>query len=103
MLRYGQQYVDAGAEYFEHQYHQRALHTARRRAAQLGYQLVPIADVKTLDIQHMQKALTQMNVKLQHVIRDITGKTGMDIIEAIVGGERDPRTLAPHRSDLVTA
>ena len=35
-------------------------------------------------IQHMQKALTQMNVKLQHVIRDITGKTGMDIIEAIV-------------------
>ena len=35
-------------------------------------------------IQHMQKALTQMNVKLQHVISDITGKTGMDIIEAIV-------------------
>ena len=34
-------------------------------------------------VQHMQKALTQMNVKLQHVIRDITGKTGMDIIEAI--------------------
>ena len=45
-------------------------------------------------IQHMQKALTQMNVKLQHVIRDITGKTGMDIIEAIAGGERTPRTLA---------
>ena len=37
-------------------------------------------------IQHMQKALTQMNVKLQHVISDITGKTGMEIIEAIVGG-----------------
>ena len=36
-------------------------------------------------IQHMQKALTQMNVKLQHVISNITGKTGMDIIEAIVG------------------
>ena len=48
-------------------------------------------------IQHMQKALTQMNVKLQHVIADITGKTGktgMDIIEAIAGGERNPRTLA---------
>ena len=45
-------------------------------------------------IQHMQQALTQMNVKLQHVIRDITGKTGMGIIEAIAGGERDPRTLA---------
>ena len=42
-------------------------------------------------IQHMQKALTQMNVKLQHVISDITGRTGTDIIEAIVGGQRDPR------------
>ena len=52
MLRYGQQYVDAGAEYYEHQYHQRALHTARRRAAQLGYQLVPITDVQTLDVPH---------------------------------------------------
>ena len=45
-------------------------------------------------VQHMQKALTQMNVKLQHVISDITGKTGMDIIEAIVKGERNPRRLA---------
>ena len=45
-------------------------------------------------VQHMQKALTQMNVKLQHVISDITGKTGMDIIEAIVRGERNPRRLA---------
>ena len=45
-------------------------------------------------VQHLQKALTQMNVKLQHVIRDLTGKTGMDIIEAIAGGERDPRKLA---------
>ena len=45
-------------------------------------------------VQHMQKALTQMNVKLHHVIRDITGKTGMDIIEAIVQGERNPRRLA---------
>ena len=42
-------------------------------------------------IQHMQKALTQMNVKLQHVISNITGKTGMRIIEALVRGERDPR------------
>ena len=49
-------------------------------------------------IQHMQKALTQMNVKLHHVISDITGKTGMDIIEAIVGGERDPDKLAKLRN-----
>ena len=45
-------------------------------------------------IQHMQKALTQMNVKLQHVISDITGKTGTQIIEAIVKGEQDPGKLA---------
>ena len=50
MLRYGQRYVDAGAEYYELQYQKRALHTARRRAAQLGYQLVPISDVQTLDM-----------------------------------------------------
>ena len=48
-------------------------------------------------IQHMQKALTQMNLKLQHVISNITGKTGMDIIEAIVAGERDPWKLAQFR------
>ena len=54
-------------------------------------------------IQHMQKALTQMNVKLQHVIRDIAGKTGMDIIEAIAGGERDPRTLARLRDRRIKA
>ena len=36
-------------------------------------------------VQHMQKALTQMNVKLHRVISDITGKTGMTILEAIVG------------------
>ena len=45
----------------------------------------------------MQKALTQI-VKLQHVISNITGQTGMDIIEAIVGGERDPRKLAQLRN-----
>ena len=54
-------------------------------------------------IQHMQKALTQMNAKFQDVIRDITGKTGMDSIEAIVGGERNPRTLAPLRDPRIKA
>ena len=54
-------------------------------------------------IQHMHKALTQMNVKLQHVISDITGKTGMDIIEAIAGGERDPRKLAQFRDPRTKA
>ena len=54
-------------------------------------------------VQHMQKALTQMNVKLQHVISDITGKTGMAIVEAIVNGERDPRKLAQLRDPRTRA
>ena len=48
-------------------------------------------------VQHMQKALTQMNIKLHHVISDITGKTGMAIIGAIITGERDPQKLAQLR------
>ena len=48
-------------------------------------------------IQHMQKALRQMNLLLDNVVSDITGKTGMTIIRAIVDGERDPRVLAEHR------
>jgi transposase len=42
----------------------------------------------------MQKALDQMNLQLHQVISDITGQTGMAIVEAILAGERDPRTLA---------
>jgi transposase len=45
----------------------------------------------------MQKALTQMNLQLHHVMSDITGVTGMTIIRAIVAGERDPNVLATHR------
>jgi transposase len=48
-------------------------------------------------IQHMQKALMQMNLQLHHVVSDITGVTGMKILRAIVAGERDPRVLAAHR------
>ena len=54
-------------------------------------------------VQHMQKALTQMNVKLQHVISDITGATGLAIIDAIVGGERDPLKLAQLRDPRIRA
>ncbi len=45
-------------------------------------------------IQHMQKALMEMNVQLHHVLSDITGQTGLRIIEAILDGERDPQRLA---------
>lgn len=48
-------------------------------------------------IQHMQKALMQMNLQLHHVVSDITGVTGMAIVRAIVAGERDPTVLASHR------
>jgi transposase len=49
-------------------------------------------------VQHMQKALEQMNVKLAEVLADITGLTGRRIIEAILQGERDPRNLAALRN-----
>jgi transposase len=45
-------------------------------------------------VQLMHKALTQMNIQLNHVISDITGMTGMNIIQAILQGERDPQILA---------
>jgi len=45
-------------------------------------------------IQHMQKALLQMNLQLSNVVSDISGVTGMRIIRAIVGGEREPMALA---------
>lgn len=48
-------------------------------------------------IQHMQKALNQMNVQLHNVLSDITGETGMKIIRAIVAGERDFKLLAKYR------
>jgi transposase len=48
----------------------------------------------SMHIQHMQKALEQMNVKLTEVVSDITGVTGMLIIEAILNGKRNPLVLA---------
>jgi transposase len=48
-------------------------------------------------IQHMQKALDQMNLKLSKVLTDITGVTGMAMIEHILKGERNPKTLATFR------
>jgi transposase len=48
-------------------------------------------------IQHMQKALEQMNLKLTEVVSDITGHTGMAILRSILAGERDPQALAARR------
>src|ERR1700751_4453844 len=49
-----------------------------------------LLDYAASHIQHMQKALTEMNLQLHHVVSDITGATGMRIIRAIIAGERDP-------------
>jgi len=54
-------------------------------------------------VQHMQKALDQMNLQLHHVITDITGKTGLAILDAILAGERDPHTLAKLRDHRIKA
>lgn len=48
-------------------------------------------------IQHMQKALQQMNIQLTQVLSDITGVTGLQIIRAIVAGQHDPQQLAQYR------
>jgi transposase len=56
-----------------------------------------LLDYRAAHIQHMQKALHQMNVQLPHVLTDITGTTGLAIIRAIVAGERDPVHLARFR------
>ena len=53
----------------------------------------------SMHIQHMQKALQQMNLLLHNVVSDITGVTGMKIIKAILAGERDPKVLARHRDE----
>ena len=52
---------------------------------------------RTKAMQWMQKCLNQMNVQVHHAVSDISGKTGMEIIRAIVAGERDPHKLAEHR------
>lgn len=56
-----------------------------------------LVEDRSSHIQHMQKALQQMNVHLTQVLTDITGVTGMQIIRAIVAGERNPVRLAQFR------
>src|SRR4029450_12982646 len=54
-------------------------------------------------IQHMQKSLTQMNLHLHHVLRDLSGVSGLAIVDAILRGERDPASLAKRRDPRVEA
>jgi transposase len=54
-------------------------------------------------IQHMQKALTLMNIQLDNVVSNLTGKTGLSIVRQIVAGERDPHKLATLRDRRLRA
>jgi hypothetical protein len=53
--------------------------------------LLQMASEHTL---HMQKALSQMNLQIHHVLSDITGVSGQAILDAVLAGERDPMRLA---------
>jgi transposase len=57
----------------------------------------------TQAIPHLQKALFEMNVQLSNVISDVTGETGLRIIEAILAGERNPEQLAALCSNRIKA
>lgn len=57
----------------------------------------------SIHVQHMQKSLTQMNIQVHNVIADITGVTGLSIIDAIVDGQRDLDQLAELRDPRIKA
>lgn len=54
------------------------------------------------EIQHLQKALQEMNIHLHHVVSDLNGKTGLDILDAILAGEHDPKVLVKLRDPRIT-
>ena len=54
-------------------------------------------------VRHLHKALSQMNVQIHHVISDITGLTGLAILEAILEGERDRQKLAALKDHRIKA
>lgn len=68
---------------------------ARQREMLLNYQ--------ARHVQHMQKALTQMNLQLAQVISDVAGETGQRITRAILAGEQDGHTLAKLRNVRIRA
>lgn len=56
-----------------------------------------MSQYRAAHVQHVQKALMQMNLQLHHVVSDITGMTGMSILRSIIEGERDAAKLAAFR------
>ena len=62
-----------------------------------------LVEMSCVHVQHMHKSLDQMNLQIHHVISDITGVTGLAIIDAIVAGKTDPRELAKLRDHRIKA
>jgi transposase len=62
-----------------------------------------LVDMASCHVQHMQKALDQMNLQMHHVISDITGTTGLAIVDAILDGNRDVQALAALRDPRIRA
>ena len=62
-----------------------------------------LVQMASTHVNHIQKALDQMNLQLHHVISDITGQTGLAIVDAILAGERDPWVLAKLRNERIKA
>jgi transposase len=62
-----------------------------------------LVQMASADAQRMQKSLDQMNLQVHHVLSDITGLSGVTILDAILRGERDPLKLAELRDGRVKA
>jgi transposase len=58
-----------------------------------------LVEQSSTEIEHIKKALTQMNIRLDRAVTDVMGVTGLAIIRAIVSGERNPAVLAQHRHE----
>src|SRR5262245_58145833 len=62
-----------------------------------------LVQMASVHVQHMHKSLDQMNLQIHHVISDITGVTGLAIVDAIVAGATDPETFADLRDYRIKA
>jgi len=62
-----------------------------------------LVQMACVHVQHMQKSLDQMNLQIHHVISDITGVTGLAIVDAIIAGETNPKALVKLRDHRIKA
>lgn len=69
----------------------------------LARQRATLLKTQARSVQHMQKALVQMNIQLANVIADVAGASGQAILRAIVAGERNPYVLAGLKNSRVRA